>query len=442
MTGRRDVAGNGPTLRQQVSSLPRDARLVLVGTGLFALGSGLTLPFLLVYLHDVRGFSTPTAGLVIGWIALAGLAVAPGWGVVVDRLGAKSALVAALLVEAAGVASLAVVSGLWTAFAVATCLAVGSSGVWPAQSSLMARVVPSGRRPWLFGVQFMLLNLGIGVGGLIAATIVDVSRPGTFQVLYLLDSVSYLAYVVVLTRLSPGAGRAEVEEDPPERPEEPRGEDDGAPGGYRVVLADRTFRRVFVVSFVLILFGYAQLEVGFTAYVTQVADLPARWLGIAFGANTATIVVGQLLVLRRLEGRSRSRALGLVGLLWATSWVGMAAAGYGPSLPVVVTGVALASAVFALGETLWSPVLPALVNDLAPDSLRGRYNAVSSVAWNIGSIVGPVYAGLLIGVADGSLWLVVTAGGCLLGGAMALQLRHHLTPAQDGRSGVGATMTQ
>ena len=34
---------------------PRDAWMLLGGVGLSALGSGLTLPFLLVYLHQVRG---------------------------------------------------------------------------------------------------------------------------------------------------------------------------------------------------------------------------------------------------------------------------------------------------------------------------------------------------------------------------------------------------
>ena len=32
----------------------------------------------------------------------------------------------------------------------------------------------------MFGIQFMLLNLGIGIGGIVAATIVDVAEPATF----------------------------------------------------------------------------------------------------------------------------------------------------------------------------------------------------------------------------------------------------------------------
>ena len=53
--------------------------------------------------------------------------------------------------------------------------------------------------------------------------------------------------------------------------------------------------------------------------------------------------------------------------------------------------------VFPLGETLTQPTIPALVNDLAPDHLRARYNALSSAAFSLAAIIGPVTAGWLIG---------------------------------------------
>jgi hypothetical protein len=40
---------------------------------------------------------------------------------------------------------------------------------------------------------------------------------------------------------------------------------------------------------------------------------------------------------------------------------------------------------FGLGETMLHPTIPATVNDLAPDHLRGRYNASNSLAFHLGS---------------------------------------------------------
>ena len=48
------------------------------------------LPFWVVYLHEVRGFSLSTSGLLLGIQPLTGLlAVGPG-GAIIDRLGAAA----------------------------------------------------------------------------------------------------------------------------------------------------------------------------------------------------------------------------------------------------------------------------------------------------------------------------------------------------------------
>lgn len=49
-----------------------------------------------------------------------------------------------------------------------------------------------------------------------------------------------------------------------------------------------------------------------------------------------------------------------------------------------------------MGETLLQPSLYALVNDLAPDALRGRYNSVFNLSWQAGAIAGPAAAGAVL----------------------------------------------
>ena len=53
--------------------LPRELWVVQLGMFLNYLGWGAVLPFEVIYLHDGRGFSLGTAGLVVG--ALTGVAV-------------------------------------------------------------------------------------------------------------------------------------------------------------------------------------------------------------------------------------------------------------------------------------------------------------------------------------------------------------------------------
>jgi MFS family permease len=202
------------------------------------------------------------------------------------------------------------------------------------------------------------------------------------------------------------------------------------------VLRDRAFIRFFIFGLALTTFGYAQIEVGFTAFATQVAQVTPRVIGWAFAANTFVIVVAQLFVVKWLDGRSRTRALAVVGLVFATCWVVLAGAGLAGRSGLValaVVGVVGSFIIFAIGETFLSPVMPTITNALAPDELRGRYNAVSSMVWGVSGIIGPVAAGPLIGGGHGNVWVLLVIGGCLLAVVLALDLHRRLTPEQDGR---------
>src|SRR5215208_2544508 len=89
-----DVSGEAavvPRVRSLVPALPRAAWVVLAGDAVSALGSGLTLPFLLVYLHQARGLDLGPASLAVATVAIAGLAGNPFGGALSDRVGARAA---------------------------------------------------------------------------------------------------------------------------------------------------------------------------------------------------------------------------------------------------------------------------------------------------------------------------------------------------------------
>ena len=84
--------------------MPSTLKRLLFGLAFSALGNGLTLPLLIVYLHDIRGLQTTTAGLIVAWIAGVQFCLTPVVGWLVDRLGPRPVLMQGLLIEAAGVA--------------------------------------------------------------------------------------------------------------------------------------------------------------------------------------------------------------------------------------------------------------------------------------------------------------------------------------------------
>jgi MFS family permease len=426
-------------------------RRLFIGQFLNALGSGLTLALLIKYLSAVRGIDLSVATGLLAWQAILALAFSPLAGTLVDRIGPRPVLLGAVLIEAVGVFGYSRVTTVAEAFVVMTVVAIGGAGIWGPSSALTARLVPSADRATAFGFGFMLLNLGLGLGGLIGASIVDVDDPGTFELLYTISALTYVALFVAVLSMG-NVGRVPLEEPHEQRPEEPAsptttpvpGPAEGrvalaaAPApprpddGWRVVLADRTLLRYAAAGLLMLTFGYGSLDAGMAVYITDSVGLSIGFVGVVFAANTLVIVVMQLFVLGLIKGRSRSRTLGGVGMLWGAAWLLFGAASGMPLDWSKLVLLVVAMAVFAFGETLWSPVAPALLNDLAPEHLRGRYNAFQSLLWGVSGALGPVITGAFLDADRGVAWTITLAGGCFLAAVIALLLRRHLTPAQDG----------
>lgn len=405
-----------------------EARRILAATLFSATGRGLTLPFMFIYLTKVRDVPAFTAGLVIGWLAVCSLAIGPIGGWAVDRFGARRIVLPMLLVEAVGVASVGFAHEAWQAFAAVTLIGTGGGVIWAAFTTILSSVTADQERQKTFGLNFALLNLGIGTGTVIAGALVDLHRPSTFQLIYLIDAALYIVPFLNLLTM-PKVGRRLVET-PATR------EADVRKPGYREVFAHRGFRRLLAFSIVLTISGYAQIEVGFTAFSIDVAHVNARTVAFAFTANTLVIVIAQLFVVRMIQGRSRTRLLAVVGLVMGLSWLILGIAGKVDGRNAVISAAAViaCAAVFAVGETILSPINPTLLNALATDELRGRFNALGSMVWGISGIVGPVTAAPLIGSGHSMIWLALTVAGCLTAVALSLSLRKLITAEQDGRS--------
>ncbi len=406
---------------------PRVLRLFL-GFAFSALGSGLTMPFLYVYLAEVRDIETATVGWMFAWMGLLGFAMAPIGGSLIDRFGPRPVMLGGLVVEALCTTSIGLIETAAQGFVVASFIVVGTIGLWPAATAMLTRLVPPEARERVYGINFMLLNAGLGVGGVISALLIDMESVASFQRLYLIDGLTYLAYIAVLVTLPRGTGAAPTL-DEPVGPGEPGAELEQA--SWSVVLRDRTLLRVVVISILAITFGYAQMEAGLAAYAVSVAEIPARALGWAYAANTGAIVCGQLVALRLIGGRRRSAMLALCAATWSVSWLVIASADVVDGW-VAVAAIIVGLGLFGAGETLWAPVAPAIVNDLAREDMRGRYNALQGMTWTVGSIVGPASAGLLIGHGHPHIWVACVVGGTALAAVLFLDLRRHLTDAQDG----------
>lgn len=403
------------------NALPTEGRWLLSTVAIQTLGRGLTLPFTIIYLHEVRGFDLGLSGGLMSLIAIVGLIVTGPGGTLIDRFGARRILLVGLAAMIAGCTLLAFATHPAVAAVALVLIGVNFGVSWPGFNALIAAVVEGDLRQQYFGINFALVNLGIGVGGVIGGFFIDVDSPETFTAIFLIDAISCLVPVALLLGpLRHVRTHTDLSDDAP------------ATAGYREILKRPAVLWLTLLTFISVFIGYGQMEAGFPAYARQVAEVSTRVVGLSFAVNTLVIVLLQFTVLRFIAGKRRTRVMWVMAAVWAGSWLLLGAAGLLPDSLMAAIGVLAFMGVFAFGETLLQPTVPAIYNDLASDQNRGRYNAINSAAFQGGAIAGPIAAGLLLDRGLDVLYIAVMVVGCLGIGVLATALERRIPASANG----------
>jgi len=366
---------------------------------------------LLVYFHDMRGFTNTFGGLLLSWGALVSIVASTPMGALVDRIGPKKVMIGGLLLNSAAAVSLAYVTTHLHALLALTAINIGGQAIWPSQSVVLTRVTPEEHRAKIFGLNFMLLNLGLGLGGLISTLIIQAGSLKSFQLMYFIDGATFLIYLaIILTLHGEGLDKYVPHADEPQQ------------GTFRDLLAIKPLILLGTGGIILFTFGYGVIQAGVPIFATQFLGLSPKWLGLIFGVNTLAIFTLQPLVMKILDRYSKYNALIAIGVIWSASWIFV---GVSPVLPLVASGIALciSQLIFAVGEMVQAPVIPTLANELAPEHIRGRANAFMSLQWSISGVAGPAITGLMLGADQPTLWVVSMFIGSFLAIPLFLRLK-------------------
>ncbi len=360
-------------------------RRIHVGNALSAFGLGFTVPYLYVYVAQVRGLGSVTAGLVLAVFAVAALIVLPFAGRAIVRRGPLPVLLVALVTAALGAMSLGLSASAGTVLLSAAALGAGQAVMQPALATMIVDCSTTETRSRAFATQFFLQNLGLGVGGLIGGHLVDTTSASSFTLLFAIEAAMFLVLVAVMATVrSPRAPR--IEQAP--------GQTGG--GSWKQLLGNRAMVQLCVLGFVLFFACYGQFESGLSAYGVEAAGISTSALGTALAANTLMIVVAQFAVLKFVERRKRSRVIASVGLIWAVAWAVAGYAGLGHGSQTMATAAFISTyALFGLGEAMLSPTLAPLVADLAPTGLAGQYNSAFALVKQLALAIGPAVGGPL-----------------------------------------------
>jgi len=391
-------------VRTYFPPLPRSVLTLQAGGLINAFGNGMVVPFMFIYLHNVRGIELGVSGLIVATHAVLSIVAGPVFGSQIDRFGGKRMLALSLGVLAVGYACYPLVHEAWQGFLVAIVSGIGVGGFWPAQSTLITGLTPVVERPAAFAMQRVVMNLGIGLGALTGGLIASTDSPGSFTVLFLLDAATFVVYACVMLVLVPE----------PERGDHGVA---GRAGSYREVLRHRAFVAVISLNALFIFAGFSGFDV-LPVYAKNEGGLSETQIGLLFLVNTLVIVFTQLPTVRLVRGRRRMPTLAVFGLLWAGAWLLVPLAGASaPDTAFAILVVVMV--VFAVGQCLHGAVAGPLAADLAEPRLLGRYMALNALSWNIGFALGPALGGAGLAVSSNGVW-IAAAALCATGAACTL----------------------
>jgi MFS family permease len=367
------------------------AKLLVLASSIAMLGWGTVLPYQYAYAANTRGWGALAAALASTLFSVGALVAAPFAGRLSDRFNPVTVAVVAKAVAAVGVATLVWADTPAAFLAGMFVFGLGLTASGPAQSVLVLRWVGTADRRKVFAYKFTGEALGIAAGAFAAGYFVDLSRT---------DGMTW-AFVGAAAGFAVSAGLIHVAGLGAPRPVEAGLAPDGAEPqvgtreALRRIWAVPALRWTALVTVALALGFYAQFEAGLPAYALTVLHVEEQTIGLAAAVNSVVIVALQFIVVRLTARRSAASLLVVVGLIWTLAWLTLSVAQFRPEIAATIFVTTFG--IFAVGETMYAPILNPLTASLAPDGLVGTTLGTFTALQTTFSALGPLVAGALLG---------------------------------------------
>lgn len=374
------------------------AKLLVLASSLGMLGWGAVLPFQYAYAADSRGWGSFVAAAASSLFSIGALVAAPVGGRLSDRFNPVTIAVVAQLLGALGVGTLVFADSSTAFLAGMFVFGLGLTAAVPAKQVLVLRWVDSSDRRRIFAYKFTGEALGMAAGAYVAGHLVNLSDTNGLDVGFLTAATGFAISSLIIGLAGRGADlHAGIDADVDPSP--------SARGSLRAIFATPALRWTAVVTVALALGFYAQFESGLPAYGITVLQIDTGAIGTAAAVNAIVIVVLQVIVVRLTARRSAPTLLMAVGAIWVLSWLVLSMAQLAPGVASAL--FVTTYGIFAVGETMYSPVLNPLTASLAPRGMLGQTLGIFAALQTTFSALGPLVAGALLGagLANGFLGL-------------------------------------
>jgi MFS family permease len=360
-----------------LSGLPFQIHALLVLGFIFSLGRNIAFPYLAMFLTgsskdgglqfdpSLVGFMIMIGGLTYTFALLA-------TGSLCDRFGRKRMMIASMIAQAiltAGYAYTTTYAGVLLLYSI-----TGIAGALydPAFGAMVADLVQPDRREEVYGLSYMISNIGTMVGPIIGGIVASVSG---YPILYVYAAIFAAATATGLILLTRETRPGDVVK--------------ASLAQFAGIFRDRVFI-LFCFMGAMTNLVYTQLY-GLLSVYTQYMGFEPYIFGIFFAVNGTMVVTLQIPIRKGATKLGPTKAFIIAQLLYAAGFTYFMLA---TSFYEFLAGII----VLTLGEITFVPASSGFVANLAPADMRGRYMAMLGLFFGIGGSAGSQLAFSVFGI--------------------------------------------
>ena len=333
----------------------------ICAAGLINRAGMMVLPYIAVWLIEVRGYTAGEAGFAVTCFGAGGLVAAPLGGRCSDRFGAVAVMRAGLTIAGLTILALPFLTPRWALYTGVFLWAALGEIFRPANLVALSTLTVVEDRKIALSLGRLAVNLGMSIGPALGGFLIGVS----YGLLFVVDGVTSLAAAAWLWLV--------VRIDTPKRPAR-------VSSSPSAKLDSRLF--YFLFAFAPVWFVFVQHLTVLLLYLVEDLHQPKAVYGLLMTINTLLIVFAEVRLNFAMRGWKASHALPLAALLIGLGFFPLA---FHPPMWVVIAGWVL----WTVGEMIGLPASAAYVAELAPEGETGRYMGAFQMVMSGVFAIGP-----------------------------------------------------
>ncbi|MDR7071898.1 MDR family MFS transporter [Fictibacillus barbaricus] len=350
--------------------------VIIAGTLFTRAAFFMTMPFLAIYLYTEKGIDPATVGIIIGVSALTGTLGGFFGGYLSDRIGRLPVMTVAIFTWSAVFAGFAVADHVWHFFLLNMLNGLCRSWFEPISRALLADVTTKQNRLRVFNARYFAINVGAAIGPVIGTHLGTASSTQAFYI----TAAAYLLYgLVIISTLTRYSSELKGGE-----------ERKFSVKSALTVLSKDKVLAFFLAGNTIVMMSQSQMDTTLAQYIGNAPQFEngVKLFAYLVVANAATVLLLQFPVTNYIKRWEPMNALRFGSIAFSLSFLG-----FGLSANAVFLVISMV--VLTVGEIIVFVMSDVLLDDLAPDHMRGTYFGAMSFR-SIGFSAGPWIGGLLL----------------------------------------------